>query len=165
MSNTLRPHELQSARLICPWNSPGKNTRVGCLSILQGIFLTQGWNPARSPALQADSLQCVLQGSPNLNKVPSISWGSCVCVCVCVCVCMLSSFNCVQLIATLWAAVQQAPLPLGSSRQEYWSALPCPSLGDLPDPGIESASHYVSCIGRQVSTSATWEVPWGSYQI
>ena len=84
MSNTVQPHELQSTRLICPWNSPGKNTRVGCLSILQGIFLTQGSNPARSPALQADSLQCVSQGSPNLNKVPSISWGSCVCVCVCV---------------------------------------------------------------------------------
>ena len=29
---------------ICPWNSPGKNTGVGCHSLLQGIFLTQGWN-------------------------------------------------------------------------------------------------------------------------
>ena len=30
----------------CPWNSPGKNTGVGCHSFLQGIFLTQGWNPS-----------------------------------------------------------------------------------------------------------------------
>ena len=42
---TLRPHGLQSARLLCPGNSPGKNTRVGCYSLLQGIFLTQGSNP------------------------------------------------------------------------------------------------------------------------
>ena len=31
-------------RLLCPWDSPGKNTRVGCHSLLQGIFLTQGSN-------------------------------------------------------------------------------------------------------------------------
>ena len=37
---SLGPHELS-----CPWNSPGQNTGVGSLSILQGIFLTQGWNP------------------------------------------------------------------------------------------------------------------------
>ena len=40
MSNSLRPHELYS-----PWNSPGQNTGVGSLSLLQGIFLTQGSNP------------------------------------------------------------------------------------------------------------------------
>ena len=32
-------------RLLCPWDSPGKNTGVGCHSLLQGIFLTQGYNP------------------------------------------------------------------------------------------------------------------------
>ena len=34
-----------SPRLLCPWNSPGKNTGVGCHALLQGIFLTQGLNP------------------------------------------------------------------------------------------------------------------------
>ena len=34
----------------------------------------------------------------------------------------------------------QAPLSMGISRQEYWSGLPCPSPGDLPDPGIKPAS-------------------------
>ena len=42
---TLQPHGLWPARLLCPWNSPGKNTGVGCHSLLQGIFPTQGWNP------------------------------------------------------------------------------------------------------------------------
>ena len=32
-------------QLVCPWDSPGKNTGVGSHSLLQGIFLTQGWNP------------------------------------------------------------------------------------------------------------------------
>ena len=38
------PHGVQSTRLCCPWNSPVKNTGVGCHSLLQGIFLTQGLN-------------------------------------------------------------------------------------------------------------------------
>ena len=40
VSDSLRPHELQSARLLCPQNSPGKNTGVGCHSLHQGIFPT-----------------------------------------------------------------------------------------------------------------------------
>ena len=42
---TLLPHGLQPARLLCLWNSPGKNTEVGCHFLLQGIFLAQGLNP------------------------------------------------------------------------------------------------------------------------
>ena len=41
----LQPHGLEPARLLCPWDSPGKNTAVGCHFLLQGIFLTQGSNP------------------------------------------------------------------------------------------------------------------------
>ena len=40
----LWPHGLEDARLLCPWNSPGKNTGVGCHFLLQGIFPTQGSN-------------------------------------------------------------------------------------------------------------------------
>ena len=43
--NSLRSHGLYLARFLYPWNSPGKNTGVGCHSHLQGIFLTQGYNP------------------------------------------------------------------------------------------------------------------------
>ena len=46
VSNSFRPHGLQPTRLLCPWDSPGKNTGVGCRSLLQGIFLTQGSNPS-----------------------------------------------------------------------------------------------------------------------
>ena len=45
MSDSLQPHGLYPARLLCPWDSPGKNTRVDCHTLLQGIFLTQGSYP------------------------------------------------------------------------------------------------------------------------
>ena len=44
MSNFLQPHGLQPVRLFCPWDFPGKNTRVGCRFLFQGIFPTQGLN-------------------------------------------------------------------------------------------------------------------------
>ena len=48
--------------------------------------------------------------------------------------------SCVQLFITPWTVALQAPLSLGFPRQEYWSGLPLPSPGDLPDPGILLAS-------------------------
>ena len=42
--------------------------------------------------------------------------------------------------STPWTVAQQAPLSMGFSRQEYWSGLPCPPPGDLPDSGIEPGS-------------------------
>ena len=44
--------------------------------------------------------------------------------------------SCVQLLATPWTVANQAPLSMGLPRQEYWSGLPCPSPGDLPNPEI-----------------------------
>ena len=44
MSDFLQPHGLWPTRLLCPWDSPGRNTWVGCHAILQGIFLTKGSN-------------------------------------------------------------------------------------------------------------------------
>ena len=50
--------------------------------------------------------------------------------------CGLSHFSHVQLFATPWTIACQAPLSMGFSRQEYWSGLPFPSPGDLPNPGL-----------------------------
>ena len=51
---------------LSPWGSPGKNTGVGCQSLLQGIFMTQGWNPYLPHLLhwQVNSLQLSHPGSP-----------------------------------------------------------------------------------------------------
>ena len=51
------------------------------------------------------------------------------------CVCMRSHLSCLRLFATLWTVAPQAPLSMGLPRQEYWSGLPCPPSGDLPNPG------------------------------
>ena len=49
---------------------------------------------------------------------------------------MCAHFSHVQPLSTLWTAARQALLSMGFSRQEYWSGLPCPPPGDLPNPGI-----------------------------
>ena len=46
----------------------------------------------------------------------------------------------VRLFATPWTVAYQASPSMGFSRQEYWSGVPLPSPGDLPDPGIEPGS-------------------------
>ena len=52
----------------------------------------------------------------------------------------VKSFSHVWLFATPWTVAHQAPPSMGFSRQEYWSGVPFPSLGDLPNPGIEPGS-------------------------
>ena len=66
--------------------------------------------------------------------------------------------------ATSLTIACQAPLSLGFSRKEYWSGLPCPPPGDLPDPGIEPVPlASPALVGRFFTTwdsSATWEALW-----
>ena len=70
------------------------------------------------------------------------------------------SLSCVLLFVTLWIVAGQAPLFMGFSRQEYWSGLPCPPPGDLPDLRIEPESLTSPALeGRFFTTSATWEAP------
>ena len=70
-------------------------------------------------------------------------------------------FSRVQLFVTVWAVALQAPLSMGFSRREYWSGLPCPSPGDLPNPGIEPASLTSPALaGRFLTTSGTWQAPY-----
>ena len=67
MSNSLQPHGLYS-----PWHSPGQNTGVGSLSLIQGILPNPGIKPM-SPVLQADSLPAEPQGKPKNTGVGSLS--------------------------------------------------------------------------------------------
>ena len=73
---------------------------------------------------------------------------------------MLSHFSRVQLFATLWTITHQASLSMGFSRQEYWSGLPCPPPGNLPDPGIEPSPLASPVLpGMFFTTSTTLEAP------
>ena len=80
------------------------------------------------------------------------------CVCVCVCVSRSVMSNSV----TPWTVTHQGPLSMEFSRQEYWSGLPFPSPGDLPDPGLEPRflSSYIpaSLVAQTVKRlPAKWE--------
>ena len=94
-------------------DSPGKNTGVGCPALLQGIFLTQGSNM---------HLFCLLHW-----QVGSLLLGP-----------MLLTWMSWTLCNPMGSSLQ-GHLSLEFSRQEYWSGLPCPLPGDLPDPGIKLA--------------------------
>ena len=97
-----------------PGDSPGKNTGVGCHVLLEGIFPTQGWN---SGLLHCRWILYHLshQGSPVSGSHSILS----------------DSLQPHGLKPT------RLLCPWGFSRQEYWSGLPCPPRGDLPNPGIE----------------------------
>ena len=66
VSDYLQPYGLQPARLLCSWDSPGKNYRSGLPCLLQGVFPTQGWNPPLLCLLhwQASSLLLAPPGKP-----------------------------------------------------------------------------------------------------
>ena len=122
MFNSLQPHGLQPTRFLCPWDSPGKNTGVGCHFLLQGIFPTQGSN----------QVSCI--GRWILYN--GASWKAHKFACLCVCVCVLVAQSC-QLFATPWTIVCQTPLSMEFSTQEYWTGLTFVSPGDHPNPGIK----------------------------
>ena len=69
---------------------------------------------------------------------------------------MLGHFSHVQLFAMLWTIAHQALLSMGFSRQEYWSGLPHPPPGDLPEPEIKPVSLMSPVLaGGFLTTSAT----------
>ena len=65
VSDSFHAHRLQPTRLLCPWNSPGKNTGMGSHSLLQGIFPTQGSNPGL-PHRRQILYQLSHKGSPKI---------------------------------------------------------------------------------------------------
>ena len=72
--------------------------------------------------------------------------------------CMLSCFFRVRHFVTLWSVAHQAALSTGFPRQEFWSELPCPPPGDLPDPRVEPAYLMSPALAQGFfTTSITWE--------
>ena len=114
MSYSLRPHGLYS-----PWNSPGQNTGVGCLSLLQGIFPTQGSKPGL-PHCRWILYQLSHQGSPNT----SIQFSS------------AQSLSRVRLFATPRTAARQASLSIINS----WSSLKLMSIDS-----VMPSNHLILC--------------------
>ena len=106
-------------------NSPGQNTGVGSISLLQWIFPTQESNQGLLHCRRI-LYHLSYQGTP---LAVFEKWEE-----------EVKSLSRVRLFATPWTVAYQASPSMGFSRQEYWSGLPFPSPGDLPYPGIEPGS-------------------------
>ena len=76
--------------------------------------------------------------------------------CCCCCCCLVAKLH--PTLASPRTVAYQAPLSMGFPRQEYWSGLPFPSPGNLPDPGIRPV--FPALVGRFVATSITCEALW-----
>ena len=135
----MRPHRWQPTRLPRPWDSPGKNTGVGCHFLLQCVKVKSlsrvrpsvtPWSAAfQAPPSMGFSRQEYWSGVP----LPVLSY----CPLFPLLLCCAKSL---QLCLTLCDPMDCSPPSSsvhGFSRQEYWNRLPCPPPGDLPDPGIK----------------------------
>ena len=79
---------------------------------------------------------------------------------------LCSKYACNQLFATPWAIAHQVPLFMGFPRQEYWSGLPFPSPGHLPNPGIEPTSPLSSALADTfLHHCATCKAPWEAVSV
>ena len=123
MSNSLWPHELQHARPPCPSATPGVHPNPCPLSVMESNHLILCHPllllPSVFPSIRVFSNESALR-----IRWTEVKW----------------SCSVVSDSATPWTVAYQAPLFLGLPRQEYWSGLPFPSPGDLPNPGIKPRS-------------------------
>ena len=90
-------------------------------SVMSNSFATHGHGPSGS------SVHGISQAATREGAATPFSNITYVCL----------SVSCVGLSETPWTGARQAPLSMGFSRQEYWSGLPCPPPGNLPNPGIK----------------------------
>ena len=169
-ADSLWPHGLQPARLLCPWESPGKNTRVGCHALLQGNLLTQGSNPGLLHCRRIFSHLSHQEKTQTYFLANPIWWTAF----------LLKTgldWFCASLLLSVFLQPTGTSLPSGQApkllcpwgffRQEYWSGLPCPPPRDLPaemeprSPALQVVSwplsHQGTCIFQKVTASC---LPW-----
>ena len=144
MFNSLLPHGLYLTRLLCPQNSPGKNTGVDSHFLLQGILLTQGLNPSLPYCRQILTVYATRE-APNQRIVITLFFYVNKCTWV--------QAKSLQLCPTLFDPMDCSPS--GSSthgifqaRILEWVALPS-SRGSF-QPRDKISISYVFCIGRQI---------------
>ena len=78
MSNSVRPHRWQPTRLPCPWDSPGKNTRVGCHFLLQCMKVKHESEVTQSCPTLSNPMDCSLPGSSvhGIFQARILEWGA-----------------------------------------------------------------------------------------
>ena len=145
MSDSVRPHRRQPTRLLCPWDSPGKNTGVGCHFLLQCMKVKRESEVAQLCPTLSNPMDCSLPGSSahGIFQARVLEWGA-IAFSGGFCISSVQSLSRVQLLATSWTVAYQAPPSMGFSRQEYWSGVPLPSLVERLEMSIAAEkSHHL----------------------
>ena len=129
MSDSVRPHRWQPTRLPRPWDSPGKNSGVGCHFPLQCMKVKSESEVAQLFLTLIDPMDCSLPGSsiPGILQARTLEWVAISFSNAWQWKVKVKSLSCFWLLVTPWTAAYQAPLSVGFSRQEYWSGVPLPS--------------------------------------
>ena len=178
MSDSVRHHRWQPTRLPSPWDSPGKNTGVGCHFLLQWMKVKSESEVAQSCPTLSVPMDCSPSGSPipGILQTRILEWVA------------ISFSNAwkwkvkslcrVRLLATPWTAAYQAPPSMGFFRQEYWNGVlllyarpwwvsgkesAC-NAGDLSSilglgrsPGEENGNPFqYSCLENSIESRALW---------
>ena len=118
-SISLQFQAMSPPRFFYPWNSPGKNTEVGCHCL---FWLSQPGIEAGSPALQLEKPYNSVSVCVFIDLLVYVPWTVLWLESV-LKSCKVKSLSRVRLFATLWTVARQAPPSMGFSRQEYWSGL------------------------------------------
>ena len=124
--------------VLSPWTVLYLVTQFSSVQLLSPVWLFAiPWTAAHQPSLSITnsqslpklmSIESVMPSNHFILRCPLLLLPS-----------IFPSISHVQLFVTPWTVACQAPLSMGFSRQEYWSGLPCPPPGDLPNPGINGA--------------------------
>ena len=154
MSDSVQPHRRQPTRHPCPWDSPGKNTGVGCHFLLQCMKVKSESEVAQSCPTLSNPMDCSLLGSSihGIFQAGVLEWGAItfsdcnIHTRINICACVRSRFSRVQIFATPWTVAHRASLSMGVSRQDYQNGLLCPPPGDLPDPGTKPVSPVTTAL-------------------
>ena len=105
MSDSVRPHKQQPTRLPRPWDSPGKNTGVGCHFLLQRMKVKSQSEVAQLCLTLSDLMDCSLPGSSihGIFQARVLEWGA---------LAFSSCYSGVQFFGTQWTIALQAPLSM-----------------------------------------------------
>ena len=118
MSDSVRPHRRKPTRLLCPWDSPGKNTGLGCHFLLQCMKVKSESEVTQSCLTLSDPMDCIPPGSSihEISEARVLEWGAIV-------------FSHSLLSSSM-----------GFPRHHYWRGLPFPTPGDLSNPRYNPVS-------------------------
>ena len=128
MSDSVQPHRRQLTKHPRPWDSPGKNTGVGCHFLLQCLKVKSEREVPQSCPTLCNPLDCSLPGSSphEIFQARVLEWGA-IAFSInnpLLLLLLLSRISRVRLCATPETQAHQSPPSLGFSRQEHWSGLP-----------------------------------------